>query len=69
MDIEKGENDYLTDLITEKAIEFIQNSKHHFSYFSPYAVHLPLNPIEELLEKYKNKEPYQGQKSKICNYD
>ena len=64
MDIEKGENDYLTDLITEKAIEFIQNSKQPFFLnFSPYAVHLPLNPIEELLEKYKNKEPYQGQRN------
>ncbi len=64
VDIEKGENDYLTDLITEKAIEFIQNSKQPFFLnFSPYAVHLPLNPIEELLEKYKNKEPYQGQRN------
>ena len=62
VDIEKGENDYLTDLITEKAIDFIQNSKQpFFLYFSPYAVHLPINPIEELLSKYKNKTPFEGQ--------
>ena len=64
VDIEKGENDYLTDLITEKAIEFIETSKQPFFLnFSPYAVHLPLNPVEELLEKYKNKEPHQGQRN------
>ena len=64
VDIEKGKNDYLTDLITEKAIEFIQNSKQPFFLnFSPYAVHMPLNPVEELLEKYNKKKPYQGQRN------
>jgi arylsulfatase A-like enzyme len=60
--VEKGENSYLTDLITEKAMLFIQNSQQpFFLYYSPYAVHLPINPVKELLPKYTSKMPHNGQ--------
>ena len=62
--IEKGESDYLTDLITEKSIDFIiECHKPFFLYYSPYAVHLPVNPIDSLLNKYTNKSPDYGQKN------
>ena len=62
--IEKGESDYLTDLITEKSIDFIiECHKPFFLYYSPYAVHLPVNPIDSLLNKYTNKRPDNGQKN------
>ena len=60
--IEMGKNSYLTDLITEKSIEFIEQAQQpFFLYFSPYAVHLPLNPIDSLMGKYKNKATENGQ--------
>jgi arylsulfatase A-like enzyme len=62
--VEKGENSYLTDLITEKAMLFIQNSQQpFFLYYSPYAVHLPINPVKELLPKYIRKMPHNGQRN------
>lgn len=62
--VEKGENSYLTDLITEKAMLFIQNSQQpFFLYYSPYAVHLPINPVKELLPKYISKMPHNGQRN------
>lgn len=60
--IEEGENEYLTDLIMEKTLEFVDTiSTPFFLYYSPYAVHVPIQPVESLLEKYKNKEPSNGQ--------
>ena len=60
--VEGGDNSYLTDLITEKAIAFIEKSKQpYFLHYAPYAVHLPLNPVKSLLPKYYSKAPQDGQ--------
>ncbi|MCV9386647.1 sulfatase [Reichenbachiella ulvae] len=60
--IEEGENEYLTDLIMEKALEFVDTTAApFFLYYSPYAIHVPIDPVKSLVEKYKNKEPSNGQ--------
>lgn len=52
---EKGKR--LTDLITDKTIDFIQHSKNPFFInFAPYAVHTPIQPVPNLVDKYKNKK-------------
>ena len=50
---------YLTDVLTEKAIQFIENNKGKpfFLYLAHHAVHVPLEAKPELVEKYKNKPP------------
>ncbi|TWO34554.1 sulfatase [Seonamhaeicola sediminis] len=60
--IEKGNSQYLTDLVMEKAIKFVDTmSSPFFLYYSPYAVHTPIMPVDSLLPKYKNKKPWNGQ--------
>ena len=50
---------YLTDLVTDKAIEQIQRLKANpFCIYLPYfMIHGPLQAKAELVEKYKNKKP------------
>ncbi len=52
-----GSGDHLTDCITDKAIEFIQQnkSKPFFLYQSYYAVHTPIEANAEKVAKYKAK--------------
>jgi arylsulfatase A-like enzyme len=47
--------EYLTDRLTNEAIRFIRNSKKNpfLVYLSHYAVHVPLQAPEELIEKYE----------------
>lgn len=53
---------YLTDLIMEKTLEFIDTvSKPFFLNYAPYAVHTPIQPKSDLLQKYKQKPSYKGQ--------
>ena len=54
---------YLTDLIMDMTIEFIEKSDDtpFFLYYSPYAVHTPIQPVDSLLEKYRNKPTDNGQ--------
>lgn len=56
---------YLTTLIMDKTIEFLKTTddKPFFMYYSPYAVHSPLQPVKSLLGKYKNKAAWNGQKN------
>ena len=59
-DLEDGKaGDYLTDVITDKAIGFIRESSKTTAPFvltlSHYAVHLPLEAPQHLVEKYKQK--------------
>ena len=56
---------YLTNLIMDKTIEFLKTTgnKPFFMYYSPYAVHAPLQPVKSLLLKYKNKAEWNGQKN------
>ena len=62
--IKKGKQEHLTDLIMEHAITFIEESNPpFFLHYAPYAVHTPIQPIDHLLDKYKNKPPSQGQQN------
>lgn len=46
VDIKGGKNQYLTDLIMEKTLEFVDTVHHpFFLYYAPYAVHTPIDPI------------------------
>ena len=62
--IEKGKSEYLTDLIMEKTLLFLDDvNAPFFLNYSPYAVHTPIHPVDSLLYKYENKPPYKGQKN------
>ncbi len=54
---------YLTNLIMDKTLEFIKsvNDKPFFLYYSPYAVHTPIDPVKSLLPKYEIKPERDGQ--------
>ncbi len=49
--------DYLTDHLTTEAVKFIEQNKDHpfFLYFPHFAVHIPIQPRSDLLEKYQAK--------------
>jgi len=51
------EGDYVTDVITEKSIEFIKENKEgpFFLYLSHYGVHTPFEAPEHLVKKYEEK--------------
>ena len=57
------EGEYLTDRLTDEAINFIETNKNQplFLYLPHYAVHTPLQAKEELIEKYKEKSGSNGQ--------
>jgi arylsulfatase A-like enzyme len=54
---------YLTNLIMDKTLLFLDDVKEQpfFLYYSPYAVHTPIHPIDSLLPKYQNKTTWNGQ--------
>ncbi len=56
---------YLTNLIMDKTIEFLKSTgdKPFFMYYSPYAVHTPIQPVKKLLPKYENKQRWNGQEN------
>jgi len=53
------EGEYLTDRLTDEAIKFIDANKARpfFLYLPHHAVHTPIQAKEQLIEKYKKKEP------------
>lgn len=60
--IEGSNDDYLTDIIMEKTIEFVDTvSSPFFLHYSPYAVHTPIDPVNSLMEKYVQKSGSNGQ--------
>ena len=60
--LEAEEGQRLTDLIMDKTIDFIKNTKSPFFInYAPYAVHTPIQPVKELIGKYKDKQPSKGQ--------
>ena len=64
VDMEAPSDDYyLTNLIMDKVIEFLESVEREkfFLYYSPYAVHTPIQPVKTLLDKYVGKEPWNGQ--------
>ena len=60
-----SEDYYLTNLIMDKTIEFLKSTgeKPFFMYYSPYAVHTPIQPVRSLLSKYENRQEWNGQKN------
>lgn len=54
---------YLTNLIMDKTIEFVKSIQKEpfFLYYAPYAVHTPIQPIKNLLAKYRAKAEWNGQ--------
>ena len=54
---EVEEDDYLADILTDKSIAFIQANKDQpfFLTLSHYAVHIPLQAREALIQKYNDK--------------
>lgn len=65
--LEGKPGDYLTDRLTDEAIQFIQqNQKQPFFLYLPhYAVHIPLEAREEMVRKYRNKKPGELQNDPI----
>ncbi len=62
--IEGRKSKYLTDLIMEKTLEFVDTVKQPFFLsYAPYAVHTPIHPVNSLLDKYKNKPTWNGQQN------
>lgn len=58
--IEQGpDGEYLTDRLTDEAVTFIKNNKDQpfFLHMSFYTVHTPLMGKEEMVEKYRMKNP------------
>ena len=51
------EGDYITDVITDKSIDFIEDNKDNpfFLYLSHYGVHTPFEAPERLVKKYRKK--------------
>lgn len=56
-------NYYLTNLVMDKTLDFLNSleDKPFFMYYSPYAVHTPIQPVKDLLAKYENKAEWNGQ--------
>ncbi len=51
--------EYLTDRLSEEAVKFIRREKDKpwLLYLTHFAVHTPLQPRKDLLNKYRNKKP------------
>ncbi len=62
---EKGT--YRSDWMADRAIEFIRANRDRpfFLYFPDYLVHVPLEGKEELVAKYKAKEPVGGHRNPV----
>lgn len=56
---EVGPDEYLTDTLNDRAVGFVlENSDRPWAlYLSHFAVHTPLDPKKDLVEKYKSKPP------------
>jgi len=64
VDLEVKNDEYLTDLIMAKAIQFIKSTEQPFLlYYAPYAVHTPIQPVDSLIYKYEDKSTKNGQKN------
>jgi arylsulfatase A-like enzyme len=61
--IQASNNEYLTDIVMNMTLDFVNknHSDPFFLYYSPYAVHTPIHPVMSLLDKYKSKQPSNGQ--------
>ncbi|GAI17889.1 unnamed protein product, partial [marine sediment metagenome] len=61
------EGEYLTDRLTDEAIDFIEKNKDNpfFLYLPHYAVHTPLQAKDSLISVFRNKEPDGGQNNPV----
>ncbi len=60
--IEGAKDQYLTDLIMENALKFVDTVRQPFFLnYAPYAVHTPISPVNHLLQKYTTKPGWNGQ--------
>ena len=59
------EGSYLTDLLTDAAIQFIdqQREKPFLLYLPHYTVHIPLQAKEEIVAKYSAESPFRGRQN------
>jgi len=55
--------EYLTDRLTDRAIDFIEQNKNNpfFLYLAHHAVHTPIQAKKEIIEKYQRKQGSGGQ--------
>jgi arylsulfatase A-like enzyme len=62
-----GPQTYLTDFLTDRAIEFIEANKTRpfFLYLPHYAVHSPLRAKEDLIARYRMKKPAGGHRDPV----
>ncbi|SDD82567.1 Arylsulfatase A [Pedobacter soli] len=64
--IDGPNTEYLTDLITDKAIDYIKtqkSSKPFFLYYASYGVHSPIQKVDSLMHKFKGKPADDGQRN------
>ncbi|WP_373395968.1 sulfatase-like hydrolase/transferase [Algoriphagus halophilus] len=60
----EGDGSYLTDAIMAKTLEALsQTQSPFFLYYSPYAVHTPIQPVHSLVDKYQHKSSKIGQEN------
>ncbi|SIO03229.1 sulfatase [Algoriphagus halophilus] len=60
----EGDGSYLTDAIMAKTLEALsQTQSPFFLYYSPYAVHTPIQPVHSLVDKYQDKSSTIGQEN------
>ena len=61
------EGEYLTDRLTDEAVQFLETYQDStfFLYMPYYTVHTPIMGKEDLVEKYKQKEPVNGQDNPV----
>ena len=54
---------YLTNLIMDKTLQFLNgvDDQPFFLYYSPYAVHTPIHPVDSLMPNYEGKPTWNGQ--------
>jgi arylsulfatase A-like enzyme len=54
---------HLTNLVMDKTLKFLNTveNKPFFLYYSPYAVHSPIQAVKNLLPKYEDKPAWNGQ--------
>ena len=64
---EVADSVYLSDFMADKAIEFIEDNKERpfFLYLPDFLVHKPHEAKQRLIDKYKNKKGYRGQKDPV----
>jgi arylsulfatase A-like enzyme len=62
VDLKDSEGAHLTDAIMSKAMDFVRNvASPFFLYYTPYAVHTPIQGIDSLKHYYLDKPQWQAQ--------